>query len=301
MRLGFVGTGHMGNAMVRQLLRAGHEVAVHDRRQEATANLVELGASWADSPAAAAAAGQVVFTSLPGPPEVDEAVLGAGGIIEGATAGAIHVDLTSSLPSSVRRLGRIEAGRGVTFLEAPVSGMFSGVVSVEEASLSIFVGGDARAFETVRPLLATFASSIFHVGEVGMGNVVKLTNNMISLGSRLLIQEALAVGVKAGLDATKLWEMWNVSSASPWVQDVPRMLRLRDEAGDPTFTLLLSAKDVGCCLELSRYLGVPMTVGAAVSQVFTRSVARGLGGHGPMATLLAIEAEAGVKVRPQQD
>jgi 3-hydroxyisobutyrate dehydrogenase-like beta-hydroxyacid dehydrogenase len=127
--------------------------------------------------------------------------------------------------------------------------------------------------------------------------VIKLTNNMISLGSRVLIQEALAVAVKAGYDPMKVYEMWNVSSASKWVQEVPRWLDVPDEVSNPTFSLLLSAKDVGCCLEVSRELGVPMTVGSAVSQVFTRTVADGLGGHGPMATFLTIEKEAGVRIR----
>ncbi len=127
--------------------------------------------------------------------------------------------------------------------------------------------------------------------------MVKLTNNMISLGSRVLIQEALAVGVKAGFDPTELYEMWNVSSASRWVQDVPRMLEMPDEVAHPSFSLLLSAKDVGCCVEMSRELGLPMTVGAAVSQVFTRTVADGHGAHGPAATLLTIEKESGVRIR----
>jgi 3-hydroxyisobutyrate dehydrogenase-like beta-hydroxyacid dehydrogenase len=149
----------------------------------------------------------------------------------------------------------------------------------------------------VKPLLANFCANIFFVGEVGMGNVIKLTNNMISLGSRVLIQEALAVAVKAGYDPMKVYEMWNVSSASKWVQEVPRWLDVPDEVANPSFSLLLSAKDVGCCLEVSRDLGIPMTVGAAVSQVFTRTVAAGLGGHGPMATFLQIEKEAGVRIR----
>jgi 3-hydroxyisobutyrate dehydrogenase len=297
MRLGFIGTGHMGNPMVRQLLRAGHDLIVHDKRQETTANLIELGASWADSPAAASADVEIVFTSLPGPAEVDVAVLGADGILEGATDGAVHVDLTSNSPASVRRLANLEAARGVTFLEAPVSDMVSGAVGAEQARLTVFAGGDAAVLECVRPLLATFASNIFHTGDVGTGNVVKLTNNMISLGSRVLIQEALAVGVKAGIDKAKLHEMWDVSSASQWVKDLPRFFEMSSEAGAPTFTLALSAKDVGECLALSRELGVPMTVGSAVSQVFTRTVARGLGNHGPAATLLTIEAEAGVKLR----
>jgi len=188
----------------------------------------------------------------------------------------------------------------VTFLEAPVSGMVSGVTSVEEASLSVFVGGDEKAFEQVKPLLAAFCANIFYVGDVGMGNVIKLTNNMISLGSRVLIQEALAVAVKAGYDPMKVYEMWNVSSASKWVQEVPRWLDVPDEVKNPSFSLLNSAKDVGCCVEVSRELGIPMTVGAAVSQVFTRTVAAGLGGHSPVATLLQVENEAGVRIRKQK-
>ncbi|HEX5140816.1 MAG TPA: NAD(P)-dependent oxidoreductase [Dehalococcoidia bacterium] len=297
MRIGFIGTGNMGNGMVRKLIQAGHELTVNDRRQESTANLIELGAKWADSPAETASGNEVVISSLPGPAEVDEVVLGKNGLLEGAAPGTIYADLTSSLPSNVRRLSHILEGRGITFLEAPVSGMVSGVTSVEEASLSVFVGGDAQAFERVKPLLEQFCSHIFHVGEVGRGNVVKLTNNMISLGARVLIQEALAVGVKSGFDPMELYEMWNVSSASRWVQEVPRLLEIPDTVANPTFSLLLSAKDVGCCLELSREVAAPMTVGAAVSQVFTRTVARGLGNHSPVATLLTIEAEAGVRIR----
>lgn len=300
MKIGFIGTGNMGNGMVRKLIADGHELTVNDVRQETTANLVELGARWADTPAECAAGNEVVFSSLPGPAEVDQVVLGDKGLLEGAAPGTIYADLTSSLPASAKRLGRILEGKGVTFLEAPVSGMVSGVTSVEEASLSVFVGGDEKAFERVKPLLANFCSDIFHVGEVGRGNVVKLTNNMISLGSRVLIQEALAVGVKAGFDPMELYEMWNVSSASKWVQEVPRWLEVPDQVQNPSFSLLLSAKDVGCCLEVSRELNVPMSVGSAVSQVFTRTVAGGRGDQSPMATLHQIEDESGVRIRKQK-
>ena len=297
MKVGFVGTGNMGNGMVRKLLRSGYEMVVNDRRPEATANLIELGATWAENPAAVAAQSEVIFTSLPGPAEVDEAALGDGGILEGANEGLIHVDLTSSLPSDVRRLARISQGRGVTYLEAPVSDMISGPAGVEEERLTVFVGGDEAALERVRPMLETFSKHIFHTGAVGSGNVIKLTNNMISLGAGVLIQEAMAVGVKAGVDPMKLFEMWNVSSASRWVQGVPRMIESAPSNVSPTFTLQLSAKDIGCCLEMSRELGVPMTVGSAISQVFTRTVAKGYGALNPGATLLTIEEEAGVRIR----
>jgi 3-hydroxyisobutyrate dehydrogenase-like beta-hydroxyacid dehydrogenase len=300
MKIGFIGTGRMGNGMVRKLIAAGHELTVNDRRQESTANLVELGATWAETPADCAVGNEVVISSLPGPAEVDEVVLGDKGLIDGAAPGTIYVDLTSSLPSSAKRLGHILEGRGITFVEAPVSGMISGVTSVEQSSLATFVGGDEKAFERVKPLLATFCSNIFYVGEVGRGNVIKLTNNMISLGSRILIQEALAVAVKAGFGAREVVEMWNVSSAAKWIQDMPAWLDIPDNMPNPTFSLLLAAKDVGCCLEVSREYEVPMTVGAAVSQVFTRTVAGGFGDQNPLATLLQIEKEAGVRVRNQK-
>ena len=292
MRLGFIGTGHMGNPIARHLIRAGNELVVFDRRPEASANLIELGAAWGESASGVASQVEVVFTSLPGPPEVDEAVLGDEGILAGARAGTVHVDLSSNLPSSVRRLARIEASRSVTFLDAPVSGMVTGA---EAGTLAVFVGGDAKAYEMVRPLLQTFGGNVFHVGPVGNGNIVKLSNNLMTIASGLLVYEALALGVKAGLDAQKLYEMWNVSSSSRYVQGVPRMLERQWD--DPSFALALAAKDLGLAVESGRELAVPLTVTAAASQLYTRAVARGLGGKSPQAVLQVVEEEAGTKIQ----
>jgi 3-hydroxyisobutyrate dehydrogenase-like beta-hydroxyacid dehydrogenase len=292
MRVGFIGTGHMGNPIARHLIRAGHELVVHDRNPAAAANLLELGADWADDPRAVAAQALVILTSLPGPPEVDGVVLGADGILAGASDGTIHVDLSTSLPSAVQRLAQLEAQRGVTFVEAPLSGLASGA---EAGTLSTFVGGDAAAVATVRPLLETFCAHIFHVGDVGLGNIVKLTNNLIVQGTGLFVQEALAVGVKAGIPATRLYEMWNVSSSSRWVQDIPMWLERDFE--NPTFTQALSAKDLGLCVEAGRELGVPMTVGSAAVQVALRALARGYGDLlRAGAQLMTIEAEAGIRI-----
>jgi 3-hydroxyisobutyrate dehydrogenase-like beta-hydroxyacid dehydrogenase len=291
MRIGFIGTGHMGNPITRHLLKAGHEVTVFDKRQEAAANLIELGASWGDSPAAAADGAEVVFTSLPGPPEVDDAVLGENGALEGAKPGSVHVDLSSNLPSAVKRLSRIEGARGIDFLDAPLSGM---TIGAEEGTLTIFVGGEEKTLERVRPLLDAFGKNIFHIGPVGSGNILKLTNNMMIHASSLLVQEALAIGVKAGIDAEKLYEIWNVSSSSRFVQGIPRLLERNFD--NPSFTLALTAKDVGLCVEAAREMNVPTTVAAAASQVYVRSMARGLGDKLMSATLITIEEEAGVKI-----
>ena len=282
----------MGNPIVRHLLRAGHSVTVNDKRQEATANLIELGATWADSPAAVGEVSEVVFTSLPGPPEVDDAVLGANGLLETARAGTIHVDLSSNLPSAVRRLSQIEGAKGLSFLDAPLSGMVAGA---ENGTLTIFVGGDEKTLEAVRPLLESFGKNIFHCGpNVGMGNILKLTNNMMIHASSILVQEALAIGVKAGIDAQRLYEIWNVSSSSRFVQGIPRLLERNFD--NPSFTLALTAKDVGLCVEAAREMNVPAGVAAAASQVYVRSMARGLGDKLMTASLITIEEEAGIKI-----
>jgi 3-hydroxyisobutyrate dehydrogenase-like beta-hydroxyacid dehydrogenase len=282
----------MGNPIARHLIRAGHQLVVHDRRAEAAANLLELGATWADDPRSVATQSEVVFTSLPGPPQVDEAVLGDDGILAGAQGGTIHVDLTTNLPSAVRRIAAIEEARGVSFLEAPLSGLVAGA---EAGTLTIFVGGDAKTLEVVRPLLEAFGKTIFHVGAIGRGNIMKLTNNMIIHASALLVQEALALGVKAGFEPEELYEMWNASSSSRFVQEIPTLLEGNYE--NPNFTLALAAKDIGLCVEAGRDLAVPMTVASAASQVYTRSVARGYGHlQRQGGTLLTIQAETGVEI-----
>jgi len=291
MKLGFIGTGHMGNPITRHLLKAGHELTVYDKRQESTANLIELGAIWGESPAGVADASEVVFTSLPGPPEVDDAVLGEHGILDGAKPGMLHVDLSSNLPSAVQRLSRIERVKGLDFMDAPLSGM---VIGAEEGTLTIFVGAEDATLERARPLLEHFGKNIFHVGPVGTGNILKLTNNMMIHASSLLVQEALAIGVKAGIDPEKLYEIWNVSSSSRFVQGIPRLLERNFD--NPSFTLALTAKDVGLCVEAAREMNVPTTVAAAASQVYVRSMARGLGDKLMSATLITIEEEAGVKI-----
>jgi 3-hydroxyisobutyrate dehydrogenase-like beta-hydroxyacid dehydrogenase len=203
----------------------------------------------------------------------------------------LHVDLSSNLPSAVQRLSRIERAKGLDFMDAPLSGM---VIGAEEGTLTIFVGAEEATLERARPLLEHFGKNIFHVGPVGTGNILKLTNNMMIHASSLLVQEALAIGVKAGIDAEKLYEIWNVSSSSRFVQGIPRLLERNFD--NPSFTLALTAKDVGLCVEAAREMNVPTTVAAAASQVYVRSMARGLGDKLMSATLITIEEEAGVKI-----
>jgi 3-hydroxyisobutyrate dehydrogenase-like beta-hydroxyacid dehydrogenase len=292
MQLGFIGTGKIGNPMARSLLRAGHQLAVHDLQETATANLIELGAVWAASPAQVAERAEVLFTSLPGPSEVEQVLTGREGILAGARQGMVYFDLSSNLPSVARRLAAVAADRGVTYLDSPVSG---GVSGAEQATLAVMVGGDRAAFDTYKPLLEAIGKHVFHLGDVGAGCTAKLVNNLIGLGAQHLINEGLVAGVAAGVDARTLYEVMNVSSASAFVQRVPALLKRTFD--DAPFTLKLTTKDVGLAVTMGRELGVPMPASAAIEQAMLAAVATGLGSKAMNATLLYLEELAGVEVR----
>ena len=298
MQLGFIGTGKIGNPMARSLLRAGHQLTVNDLQETATANLIELGAVWAGSPAEVAARADVLFTSLPGPPEIEQVLSGREGILAGARQGTVYFDLSSNLPSVARRLAAVAADRGVTYLDSPVSG---GVSGAEQATLAVMVGGDKAAFDTYKPLLEAIGKNVFHLGDVGTGCTAKLVNNLIGLGAQHLINEGLVAGVAAGVDARTLYEVMNVSSASAFVQRVPALLKRTFD--DAPFTLKLTTKDVGLAVTMGRELGVPMPASAAIEQAMLAAMATGLGSKAMNATLLYLEQLAGVEVvdRPGMD
>jgi len=290
-KAGFIGTGNMGNPMARNLISAGVELVVTDVRREAVANLIELGATWADTPKEVAAEASVVFTSLPGPRQIDEVALAETGIYAGAKPGTVHVDLSSNSLAGVKRLAAMAAQRGIGFLDAPVSG---GTTGATNATLAIMVGGDKASFEAVKPLFDMIGQNVFHLGEVGAGTIHKLTNNMLALGQTLLLQEVMVMGKKAGFDPKGMHDVWAVSSGRGQAALMPGVLKRNWD--NPFFSLALSAKDIGLCLEAARDLDVPMPVAQAVGQWYTRSLVRGRGNQSWFATLATIEEDAGVNV-----
>jgi 3-hydroxyisobutyrate dehydrogenase len=295
MEVGFIGTGNIGNPMARNLIRAGHQLVVHDIREQATANLIELGARWAESPKAVAEQCNVLFSSLPGPPEIQRVVLGADGVLEGARPGTVHFDLSSNSPVMARALAAEALARGVTMLDSPVSG---GVGGAERATLAVMVGGDREAFEKHRGLLEAIGSNVFYLGESGSGSVVKLMNNLIALSIGPLLDEAVVVGTKAGISPDTLFQVMSVSSAGPLVRGLPRLFSRNFD--QPTFTLGLAAKDVGLAVTAGRDLGVPMPVASAVEQIYLWAKGKGLSEKNSLATLLLYEEAAGVEVRAEQ-
>ena len=171
MKVGFIGLGNMGNPMATNLVQAGHELVVHDLRREAATNLLEMGATWADTPKEVVPGRDVVFTSLPVPRDVEAVVLGEYGILEGASADTIYMDLSTNSPTAIRKIHDLCAEKGVTVLDAPVSG---GVYGAAAASLAVMVGGDKAVYDRMKPTLDAIGSHVVYCGPIGNGMVCKI-------------------------------------------------------------------------------------------------------------------------------
>ncbi|MCY3572373.1 MAG: NAD(P)-dependent oxidoreductase [Chloroflexi bacterium] len=288
---GFIGTGNIGNPMARNLIEAGHQLVIYDLRPEVMENLLELGAESAESCAEVASRCSTVFSSLPGPPEIEAAITSADGILAGASPGDVHVDLSSNSITTVRRLAQLEAAAGVSYIDAPVTG---GVPGAESGTLTVLGSGDADAFERVRPLLDPIGSNIFHLGEAGAGCLFKLLNNVIILCGNQIVQEALVLGTKVGLDPEDLVEKLRLGTARPYMGLAPYLLGKRFD--NPSFTLRLAEKDVSLAIEAARANQVPMPVANAAHQTYLRALSAGLGEQSFLATLQAIEAAAGHEI-----
>ena len=293
MRVGFIGLGNMGGPMARNLIRAGHELAVHDLRREAAEPHLAAGARRADSAAAAAAASEVTFTSLPGPPEVEAVALGPGGVLEGAAEGSAWVDLSTNSPTLIRALHARFAERGVEVLDAPVSG---GVVGAEAGTLAVMVGGDAARCEQLRPLFEAIGDKVSYIGGAGSGMVAKLVHNMTSVSSRMAIAEGLTLAAKAGVDPRV---MQRVLQDGAFGQGHFLRHRLGDTVfggrwTPPSFELRLSRKDVGLATELGRELQVPLAHAALAEQEMVAALGRGWGGLDSNVFFRLQEERAGV-------
>jgi 3-hydroxyisobutyrate dehydrogenase-like beta-hydroxyacid dehydrogenase len=261
-KIAFIGVGRMGSAMVARLITAGHELTIYDPAASATAPAAALGARVAKSAADAAAESAVVMASVPGPAEAREA---ARTIADSAHA-KVFVDLSTSGPAAAQAIAALLAPRGIAAIDAPVSG---GVKGAAAGKLAIMASGPAKAFERVHPLLEVLGK-VYRLGEKpGLGQTVKLANNLMSAAALAIAAEALAMGVKAGVEPAAMLDVLNASSGrnSATQEKIPKhVLNRRFDFG---FANALSLKDVRLCLEEAEALGVPMVVGAAVRQMLS--------------------------------
>jgi 3-hydroxyisobutyrate dehydrogenase len=273
MKVGFIGLGHMGAPMSRNVQAAGHDLVVHDVRPDAAAGLLEAGASWAGSPRESGADRDVVITMLPGPSQVDEVLLGPGGLLAGLSAGATWIDMSTSVPAVADKVRAVAGSSGVAILDAPVAG---GMTGARDGTLQIFVGGATDDYLRMRPLLEVMGDRerILHVGSHGAGYTVKLMLNLLWFASVTLTAEALTIGVRAGVDvATLRRSLLTSAAASHFLEhDVLSVLERGDF--DDSFALALACKDLGLAVDLARQTGVPAEMSAMVEQIYRRARAQ---------------------------
>jgi 2-hydroxymethylglutarate dehydrogenase len=293
MKIGFIGIGQMGRHMSRRILDAGYRLTVHDLNKKAAVPLIKKGADWADSPAEVAKSCRVVVTSLPKPSDVEQVIYGPGGLMQGWRSGDIYIDMSTNSPSLIRRIAADAEARGVSVLDAPVSG---GVKGAAAGTLAIMVGGDSTALKKVRKILETMGQRIFLVGGVGCGNVVKLVNNLISLACNSASAEGFALGVKAGIDPAVLLEIIKVSTGDNWcARQYPGTVFKGNF--EPGFKIALAYKDINLALALGGENGVPLPLGEAVKKDLEHTIAAGFQDKGVDAVILPRENAAGIKVR----
>ena len=271
MKVGFVGLGHMGAPMSRNVLAAGHDLLVHDLRREAAAGLEVAGAGWAATPREVAAGREAVITMLPAPAHVERVLLGPDGLLSGLAPGSVWIDMSTSVPAVADRV-RAVAG-DVAVLDAPVSGMAAGARS---GTLQIFVGGEEAVFRRVRPLLEAMGDPerILHVGGHGAGYTVKLMINLLWFAHLVATAEVLTIGTQAGVDLATLRRCLLASpAASNFLErDVLSVLEAGDY--DDSFALALACKDLGLAVDLAGHAGVRAEVSAVVEQVYRRARAQ---------------------------
>jgi 3-hydroxyisobutyrate dehydrogenase len=294
MRIGFIGIGSMGRPMSINLLRAGYELTVYDIREEAMEAPIRLGANAATGPKEVAQASDIVLTSLPTPEALEQVVLGADGVLEGARKGSILIDTSTVSPSTIKKIWAEAKDRGLMVLEAPVSG---GVIGAEAGTLTVIVGGDRPVFERCHEILKVIGENIIHVGDIGSGNTVKLVNNLISLANVAVLSEGMVLGVKAGIEPETLYNVIKVSSGRSYALEVKLPRIISKGEFNQGFALDLACKDLGLALDLGREIGVPLLVTSVARQVYELARARGMGRLDHTAVITLLEEAAQVEVR----
>ncbi len=283
--IGFIGLGIMGKPMARNLMKAGYKLVVYNRSQAPVKELAADGATGADSPKAAAEQSDVVITMLPDSPQVQEVMTGENGVLAGAKAGTLVIDMSTISPVVTQEMARAAQARGVRMLDAPVSG---GDVGAQQGTLSIMVGGSAEDFEQARPIFEVLGKTIVHVGGTGAGQVVKACNQIVVALTIEAVSEALVLGSKAGVDPAVILKVLSGGLAANRVMEVrgPNFLKHNFQPG---FKIALHHKDLGIALSAGREYGVALPVTAIVDQMLQALKQRGQGDQDHSAILTLIE------------
>lgn len=293
MDVGFIGVGIMGSRMVANLIKGGHRIWAYDISPAALERAGVLGATPCGSLIEAAAGRDAVMLSLTTPEVVEQVMLGPQGVLMALPLPPLVVDTSTSLPAVSRRIAAAAIEKGCRFIDAPVSGGADGAAA---GTLSVMVGGPVEAFESALPLLRQIGKDIFHIGDTGSGNTMKLVNNCLGGVARAAIVETVMMGTLAGLDPKKIFDVVSVSTGNSrtFQNTMPKLLK-----GDfePGFMITLMHKDLDLASRLGQELGLPMPVVNAVKQVYQAAKAAGLGTKDVTGLAIPLERLMGVEIR----
>ena len=291
--IGFIGLGIMGRPMCKNLMKAGYKTVVFDVVPAAVQEMVAEGAEAVSSPAEVASKVKRMITMLPDSPQVKQVVTGPKGILEGASAGSIVIDMSSIAPLAAKEVHDAAKAKGVRMIDAPVSGGQPGAIN---ATLSIMVGGDKADFEESLDLLKVLGKSVVLVGSIGAGNTVKLANQIIVALNIAALSEALVLGVKAGVDPEAIFDAIKGGLAGSNVMNAKAPMMM-DRNFNPGFRIDLHIKDIANALQTGKELNVPLPLTAQVAQIMQALKAMDLGSADHSSIVRYFESISGTEVK----
>ena len=296
MNIGFIGLGNMGSGMAANILKAGYKLSIYDLRQECAITLLESGALWTETPKALAEASEIVFTSLPGPKEVESVALGENSIIEGIRPGGVYVDLTSNSPTLMRHIYERFKEKGAHVIDAPVSG---GPPAANSGKLTLMIGGDEDVFKRCKPVLDVIGDKVRYTGGIGNGSICKLLHNCMGFGLQTIVAEGFTLGVKAGVDPEVLLQVVSESALGQGAifRRIMPEAYLKGKFDPPSFALRLAFKDVALATALGREFNVPMAMSDMTKNELMTAMNRGWGDRDSCVSMLLQEERSGIEVR----
>ena len=290
--IGWIGAGVMGSSMCGHLLTAGYRVTVHSRTKSKAQPLLDRGAQWAEHPRAVAIDSDVLFTMVGFPQDVRQVYFDETGILAGARAGMILIDMTTTQPALSREIAVAASAKGLAAINAPVSG---GDIGAKNAALSIMIGGNTTSVQAVMPLFELLGKKIVHQGGPGTGQQTKLCNQIVIAGTMVGVCESLLYGYKAGLDLNRMLESIRGGAAACWTLDnlAPRILQRNF---DPGFFVEHFIKDMGLALEEAERMGLVLPGLTLVHQLYQTVQTLGHGRSGTHALMLALESLSDIEI-----
>ena len=295
MKVGFIGVGNIGQPMAKQLLNNGFNVLVNDLDKKNTLPLLKAGATWVANPIELVKQCEFLCTCLPGPIQMEQLIIGPDGILNSMNKNTIYIDHTTNSFNTVQKISSLLSKKGVNMLDAPVSG---GVEGAKTRDLTLLVGGESKIVKHSMPILNAIGKTVLHVGDIGTGTICKLMHNSASLSMMLTMVQCLTTGVKAGVNASTIVEVFQKCALG---KNFDLQVRLPNTLFkgdfDPRFSLKLAYKDLKLAMEIADKFNVPFSIPEICEKEMSQAISRGLDMKDSSIFLTMQEEKAGVEIR----